>query len=136
MPVLILYVKGTVFSGRHLQLGMVFHAGGTIADALLSSQTASSARVVSASKATAGALLGAATAQLPLQGMQLFSSASATLGNGGQANYAAANAWLDSQATQMQVITYSLFDAMRCMKATGIAVALGQLGRLLACLLN
>lgn len=90
-------------------LQSVLHAGGALADALLQRQTLSAARTVFAPKARGGALLARVTARLPVAGLQLFSSMSGALGNGGQANYAAANAALDKLASQLQVSTRRQF---------------------------
>lgn len=84
-------------------LSSVLHAGGALADALLPNQTAAGARTAFAAKAFGGAALAELTAAAPVAGLQLFSSISGTLGNAGQANYAAANGVLDSLASRLQV---------------------------------
>lgn len=83
-------------------LRTVMHAGGAIADALLPRQTSTGARIAFAAKASGAAHLLQLTAASPLGGVQLFSSISGTLGNAGQANYAAANASLDCMASELQ----------------------------------
>lgn len=80
----------------------VFHAGGSLSDALISSQTPSCIRAVLAPKATAWKLLSSSLASQPLATQHLFSSVAALLGSPGQANYAAANAYLDAAAVVQQ----------------------------------
>ena len=80
-------------------IGAVFHLAGLLDDGLIENQTeASMARVWSA-KATSAWNLHQLTAstETPVP-LILFSSASAVLGVAGQANYAAANAFLDGLA--------------------------------------
>lgn len=84
-------------------LETILHAGGAMADALLPNQTAAGARAAFAAKAAGATGLAAATTSAPLASLQLFSSVSGTLGNAGQANYAAANAVLDAAAGDLQV---------------------------------
>lgn len=84
-------------------LTSVLHASGALADALLPGQTASGVRTAFSAKAFGAAALADLTAAAPLTSLQLFSSLSGTLGNAGQANYAAANGVLDSLASQLQV---------------------------------
>ena len=84
-------------------LTSVLHAGGALADALLPDQTAAGVRTAFSAKVFGAAALADMTAAAPLIGLQLFSSLSGTLGNAGQANYAAANGMLDSLASQLQV---------------------------------
>ncbi|MER5874141.1 SDR family NAD(P)-dependent oxidoreductase, partial [Streptomyces sp. NPDC002044] len=79
-------------------LNAVVHCAGVLHDAVLTSQTAQHIHEVFAPKATAAQHLSALTQHLDLSAFILFSSAAATLGSPGQANYAAANACLDALA--------------------------------------
>ncbi|WP_165360758.1 type I polyketide synthase [Candidatus Chloroploca sp. Khr17] len=76
----------------------IFHAAGTLDDGVLSQQAWSRFVTVFAPKVAGSWNLHAATLDAPLDHFVLFSSASALLGNAGQANYAAANAFLDALA--------------------------------------
>ena len=77
----------------------VIHAAGTLDDATITALTPASLDAVFAPKATAAWHLHQLTADLRPHRFILFSSVAATLGNPGQANYAAANAFLDALAT-------------------------------------
>ncbi len=79
-------------------LAGVFHAAGLLEDAMLAAQTPERFRAVLAPKLAGTWHLHRATAHLPLERFVLFSSAAAVLGAPGQANYAAANAFLDALA--------------------------------------
>ena len=89
---------------ERLPLAGVLHAGGLLRDATLQNQTMHGLRAVFAPKAAGTSHLAAAPATTlqPLAAVKLFSSVAAALGSGGQANYAAANALLESTATSMQ----------------------------------
>lgn len=89
---------------QRLPLAGVLHAGGVLHDATLQNQTLAGLRAVFAPKASGTSRLASApTATLqPLAAVKLFSSVASALGSGGQANYAAANALLDSTASSMQ----------------------------------
>jgi NADPH:quinone reductase-like Zn-dependent oxidoreductase/acyl carrier protein len=76
----------------------VIHAAGVLADATVRETTADGIKAVMAPKAAGAWALHGATATDPLDFFVLFSSASALLGLPGQANYAAANAFLDGLA--------------------------------------
>ncbi|MFI0901910.1 SDR family NAD(P)-dependent oxidoreductase, partial [Streptomyces sp. NPDC020983] len=78
----------------------IIHTAGTTHDAVLTAQTPQTLAEVWAAKATTAAHVHRATRHLPLAFVAHFSSVSATLGNPGQANYAAANAYLDALATR------------------------------------
>ncbi len=79
-------------------LGAVVHAAGALSDGLIESLDAGQIEPVFAPKAAAAWHLHELTEELDLSAFVLFSSAVATLGNPGQANYAAANSFLDALA--------------------------------------
>ncbi len=81
------------------RLGAVVHAAGVIDDRLLAALDEDSLDRVLAPKVDAAWYLHELTAALePAPSLTFFSSASGVLGNPGQANYAAANAFLDALA--------------------------------------
>ncbi|MBI4614804.1 MAG: alpha/beta fold hydrolase, partial [Planctomycetes bacterium] len=79
-------------------LAGVVHAAGVIEDAFLAGQSPESLARVLAPKVEGAWNLDEATRDLPLEFFVLFSSASSILGHAGQANYAAANSFLDALA--------------------------------------
>jgi NADPH:quinone reductase-like Zn-dependent oxidoreductase/acyl carrier protein len=74
----------------------IIHAAGVLDDGVIVQQTAERFETVMASKVTGTMNLHRMTSNLDF--FVMFSSASATLGSGGQSNYAAANAFLDGLA--------------------------------------
>jgi NAD(P)-dependent dehydrogenase (short-subunit alcohol dehydrogenase family)/acyl carrier protein len=76
----------------------VVHAAGTLDDALLLQQNQDRFSRVMAPKVTGAWHLHTLTRQCPLDFFLLFSSAASLLGSPGQANHAAANAFLDALA--------------------------------------
>ncbi|MEU7137789.1 type I polyketide synthase, partial [Streptomyces sp. NPDC046261] len=81
-------------------LRVVVHAAGVLDDGMLESLTPERVREVMRVKADGARHLDELTRDMDLDAFVLFSSASATLGNAGQASYAAANAVLDGLALQ------------------------------------
>jgi len=76
----------------------VVHAAGVLDDGLVTGLGAGQLRRVFAPKVNGGWLLHELTRDLDLSLFALFSSVTATLGNAGQAGYAAANAFMDALA--------------------------------------
>ena len=77
----------------------VIHAAGTLHDGILQQQSWQTFEKVMASKVAGAWNLHTLTKDRPLDFFLLFSSATSLLGNAGQTNYAAANAFLDALAS-------------------------------------
>ena len=88
--------------GRGMLAG-VLHASGVLCDKLVRSMAADDVGASFAPKAIAASHVCTGRAQCPLEALTLFSSVASTLGSLGQANYAAANAFLDALASSCRV---------------------------------
>jgi acyl transferase domain-containing protein/aryl carrier-like protein len=82
----------------HGRLDGVIHSAGVLRDSLVLNKSAAKLREVFAPKVKGLVNLDAATRSLRLECFVVFSSISALLGNMGQADYAAANGFMDSYA--------------------------------------
>ncbi|WP_405151287.1 SDR family NAD(P)-dependent oxidoreductase [Nocardia salmonicida] len=81
-------------------LGAVIHCAGTVSDAAFEKLTVEDLDRVLPAKVDAAWNLYEQTRDLDLSALVLFSSAAGVLGNAGQANYAAGNAYLDGLAVR------------------------------------
>ncbi|WP_026467426.1 type I polyketide synthase [Amycolatopsis alba] len=81
-------------------LTAVVHSAAVVADAAFTAQTPAGFDTVFRPKADAALVLHEVTRHLPLSAFVLFSSLAGTFGNAGQANYAAANRFLDALAVR------------------------------------
>ncbi|MDP4536956.1 beta-ketoacyl synthase N-terminal-like domain-containing protein [Alkalimonas collagenimarina] len=86
----------------HGGINAVLHCAGVIQDGLLRNKDAESIRHVLAPKTYGAWHLGQACEEIKLEHFVLFSSAVSMVGNVGQGDYAAANAFLDLYAQQRQ----------------------------------
>ena len=84
------------------------HAAGVLRDSFLIHKTREELEAVLAPKVAGVENLDRATSHRPLDIMILFSSMAGALGNVGQADYAAANAYLDAYAAQRGGRTISI----------------------------
>ncbi|MGP1681215.1 MAG: SDR family NAD(P)-dependent oxidoreductase, partial [Giesbergeria sp.] len=85
---------------RHGRLDGVLHAAGTLRDGLLPTKTVADLQAVLQAKVAGLVHLDQATASVGLKQFVLFSSISAVFGHIGQADYAAANGFMDAYAHQ------------------------------------
>jgi acyl transferase domain-containing protein/acyl carrier protein len=99
------------------ELGGVFHCAMQLADASIAAMTAANLSSAFGPKATGALNLHRATLGMRLDAFVLFSSISGIIGAPGQANYAAANSFLDALAAQR-----------RAAGQVGLSVAWGQIG--------
>ncbi|MFE2295007.1 SDR family NAD(P)-dependent oxidoreductase [Streptomyces sp. NPDC059452] len=117
-------------------LSAVVHAAGVLDDGTVESLTPERMRHVLRPKVDAAFHLHALTRDLPLSAFVLFSSASATVGNAGQGNYAAANAFLDALAQHRralelpaQSLAWGLWERRSTMTGTLTAADLRRMSR-------
>ncbi|MEU2211948.1 SDR family NAD(P)-dependent oxidoreductase, partial [Streptomyces hygroscopicus] len=90
--------------GPERPLSAVVHAAGVLDDGVVESLTPERVDTVLRPKVDAALHLHELTRDLDLSAFVVFSSASSNFGGGGQANYAAANAFLDALAHQRRAL--------------------------------
>ncbi|ROO87031.1 acyl transferase domain-containing protein [Actinocorallia herbida] len=117
-------------------LTAVIHAAGALRDAPLHAQTDGHLADVFRPKVDAAWNLHRQTSHLDLEAFVLFSSAAGTLGNAGQANYAAANTYLDALAHHRRAhrlpatsIAWGLWESTEGMGGSLSPAALARLAR-------
>ncbi len=104
----------------------VFHAAGTLGDSLIPLKSREDAERVLAPKVQGTLALDAALGERPLDLMVLFSSVSSVAGLAGQADYAAANAFLDAFAHERSARTgqFTVAVGWSAWKDVGMAAAI------------
>lgn len=116
-----------------LPLAGVFHAAAVLDDAVLLQQDADRLRRVLHGKALGALALHRVTRAVPLDCFVLYASAASLIGSPGQANYAAANAFLDGLARLRQSMGLpALSISWGAFAGVGLAAALDIRGGRLA----
>jgi pimaricinolide synthase PimS1 len=117
------------------RLGSVFHAAGVLDDGVVGGLDRARLERVMDAKVGGAMHLHELTRELDLEAFVLFSSAAATFGSPGQANYAAANAFLDALAMQRRrdalaahSIAWGLWEQQSAMTGEMSATDRGRLG--------
>ncbi|WP_213002323.1 type I polyketide synthase, partial [Winogradskya consettensis] len=117
-------------------LTAVVHTAGVLSDAVVTSLTEDQLGTVMRPKTEAAWHLHELTRDLPLTAFVLFSSISGLLGTPGQANYAAANSYLDALASRRSAeglpatsLAWGLWDSTHGMGATLSAADLSRWAR-------
>lgn len=90
---------------RYGQLNGVIHSAGVLRDRLLANKTKTDLREVLGPKVWGLSALDEATREVPLDWLVLCSSVASVWGNQGQADYAAANGFLDGYASYREDLT-------------------------------
>ena len=91
----------------------LMHASGLVRDALISNQNLTGIRAVLGPKVSGAQTLTGVLGQKPLGFTTLFSSVAGLLGSAGQGSYAAANAIMDSMASELS-LQVSLCQSASC----------------------
>jgi short-subunit dehydrogenase len=112
-----------------VEVSAVLHAAGSTDDAMLTSLTPDRLASVLAAKVDAAVNLRAATADRPLSAFVLFSSVAGLLGSAGQANYAAANTFLDAYAARLRAEGVPATSLAWGLWETGLGSALTETDR-------